>query len=133
MRAKRRGSVCEGVRQCEMSGKEVVIFVVLSNGRPPTKPDACAPKSDAKFGSAPRASAGARCLRFDRPGSLTEGTKRATSVSVQLLHLRKDLRTGSISRDIANFPSELCGRRRAIFVEVACLVPPGPYITAPST
>ena len=29
-----------------------------------------------------------------------EGAKRATSVNVQLLRLQKDLRTGSISRDI---------------------------------
>ena len=40
-----------------------------------------------------------------------EGTKRATSVNVQLPCLQKDLRTGSISRDIVNFPSELCRRR----------------------
>ena len=32
--------------------------------------------------------------------SAPEGTKRATSVNVQLLRLQKDLRTGSISRDI---------------------------------
>ena len=43
-----------------------------------------------------------------------EGTKRATPVNVQLLRLRKDLRTGSISRDIVNFPSELCRRRSGI-------------------
>ena len=41
-----------------------------------------------------------------------EGTKRATSVNVQLPCLQKDLRTGSISRDIVSFPSELCRRRR---------------------
>ena len=35
--------------------------------------------------------------------SLPEGTKRATSVNVQLPCLRKDLRTGSISRD-TEFP-----------------------------
>ena len=40
-----------------------------------------------------------------------EGTKRATSVNVRLLRLRKDLRTGSLSQDVANFPSELCKRR----------------------
>ena len=34
-----------------------------------------------------------------------EGTKRATSANVQLPRLQKDLRTGSISREIANFPS----------------------------
>ena len=53
-----------------------------------------------------------------------EGTKRATSISVQLLRLRKNLRTGSISRDIVNFPSELCRRRSCMFTEVARLVPP---------
>ena len=41
--------------------------------------------------------------------------KRAT------LRLQKDLRTGSISRDIVNFPSELCMRRSGGFAEVACL------------
>ena len=48
-------------------------------------------------------------------------TNRATSVNVQPPRLRKDLRTGSISRDVANFPSELCRRRSGtsrIFVEV---------------
>ena len=54
-----------------------------------------------------------------------EGTKRATSISVQLLRLRKNLRTGSISRDIVNFPSELCRRRSGIFTEAARLLPPG--------
>ena len=54
---------------------------------------------------------------------LPEGTKRATSVSVRLPHLQKDLRTGSPSRDIANFPPELCRRRRGAFAEVARLVP----------
>ena len=41
-----------------------------------------------------------------------EGTKRATSVNVQLLRLRKHLLMGSISGDIVSFPSEL-GRRRS--------------------
>ena len=36
-------------------------------------------------------------------GRTPEGTKRATSVNVQLPCLQKDLRTGSISRDV-NFP-----------------------------
>ena len=58
-------------------------------------------------------------------GKFPEGTKCATSVNVQLPCLRKDLRTGSISRDIVNFPSELCRRRSGIFTEVARLVPPG--------
>ena len=35
-------------------------------------------------------------------------TKRASAVSVQLLRLQKDLRTGAILRDIVNFPSERC-------------------------
>ena len=48
---------------------------------------------------------------------LPEGTKRATSVNVQLRCLQKDLRAGSISRDIVNFPSELHRHR----IEVACL------------
>ena len=43
-----------------------------------------------------------------------EGAKRATSVNVKLRCLQKDLRTGSISRDIVNFPSELCRRRSGI-------------------
>ena len=38
---------------------------------------------------------------------LPEGIKRATSVIVQLPRLQKDLRAGSISRDIANFPSDI--------------------------
>ena len=53
-----------------------------------------------------------------------EGAERATSVSVQLPCLQKDLSTGSISRDIVNFPSELCGCRSGLFAEVARLVPP---------
>ena len=52
-----------------------------------------------------------------------EGTKHATSVNVQLPRLRKDRRTGSISRNM-NFPSELCRRRSGMFTEVARLVPP---------
>ena len=58
-------------------------------------------------------------------GGVPEGTKRVTSVNVQLPCLQKDLRTGSISRDIVNFPSELCMRRGRIFTDVARLVPPG--------
>ena len=53
-----------------------------------------------------------------------EGTKRATSANVQLPCLQKDLRKGSISRDMVNFPSELCRRRSGMFAEVARLVPP---------
>ena len=45
-------------------------------------------------------------------------------VKVQLLRLRRDLRTGSISRDIVNSPSELCRRRSCMITEVARLVPP---------
>ena len=48
----------------------------------------------------------------------------ATSVNVQLPCLQKDLHTGSISRDIVNFPSELCRRRSGTFAEIARLVPP---------
>ena len=51
-----------------------------------------------------------------------EGTKRATSVNAQLLLLRRDLRRGSISRDVVNFPSELCSRRSGVFTEVECSV-----------
>ena len=54
-----------------------------------------------------------------------EGAKRATSVNVQLPCLRKDLRTGSNSRAIVNFPSELCRRRSGVFTEDTCLLPPG--------
>ena len=54
-----------------------------------------------------------------------EGTKRATSVNVQPPCLQKDLHTGSISRDIVNFPCELCRRRSGMFAEVARLAPPG--------
>ena len=46
---------------------------------------------------------------------LEESTKRATCVNMQLPRLQKDLRTGSISRDIGNFPAELCGRRSVMF------------------
>ena len=53
-----------------------------------------------------------------------EGTKRATSVNVQLLGLRTDLRTGSISPDTVNFPSELCRRSGCVFKEVSRWVPP---------
>ena len=53
-----------------------------------------------------------------------EGTNRATSVNVQLPCLRKDPRTGSISRDIVNFPTELCRRGSDMFTAVARLVPP---------
>ena len=47
-----------------------------------------------------------------------EGTKRATSVIVQLPCLQKDLRTGSISRDIVNSPSELC---RWLYVQLVSI------------
>ena len=52
------------------------------------------------------------CLISHPPFTKSEGTKRATSVNVQLLRLQKDLHKCSISRDIVNFPSELCRRRR---------------------
>ena len=41
-----------------------------------------------------------------------------------IICLQKDLRTGSISRDIVNFPSELCRRRSGVFTEVSLLVLP---------
>ena len=44
---------------------------------------------------------------------------------MQLPCLQKDLRTGSISRDLVNFPSELCRRRSGMLTVVARLVPPG--------
>ena len=44
--------------------------------------------------------------------------KRATSAPAE------DLRTGSISRDVVNFPSELGRRRSGVFTEVARWVPP---------
>ena len=53
-----------------------------------------------------------------------EGTECATSASVQLVRLQKDLRTVSISWDIVNFPAELCSRRSGMFWEVVRLVPP---------
>ena len=53
-----------------------------------------------------------------------EGTKPATSANMRLLRLLRDLRTGSILRDIVNFPSELSRRRSGTFAEVARLVPP---------
>ena len=55
------------------------------------------------------------------PGALSgpECTNRATSANVRLPYLQKDLRTCSIPRDIANFPSELCWRRSGTFAEVA--------------
>ena len=56
---------------------------------------------------------------------IPEGTRRATSVNVRLPCLQKDLRTGSVSRDTVNFPSELGGRRSDMFTEFARLVPPG--------
>ena len=59
-----------------------------------------------------------------------EGTKRATSLNVQLLCLRKDLHTVSIPRDIANDPSELCGRRSGMFTVVTLLVQPGWHVAS---
>ena len=65
---------------------------------------------------------------------MPEGAKRATSASVELPCLRKDLRTGSISRDIVNVPSELGRRRSGTFAEVARLVPPDAAdMSAPDT
>ena len=58
---------------------------------------------------------------------LLEGTRRATSVNTQLLHLQKDPHTGSISRDV-NFSPELCRCRSCVFTEVARLVPPESYL-----
>ena len=46
-----------------------------------------------------------------------ESAKRATSVNVQLLRLQTDLRAGSISRDVVNFPSELLRRRSGMYEE----------------
>ena len=57
----------------------------------------------------------AAAARAGRRLKTPEGTKRATSVNVQLLRLQKDLRTGSISRDIVNFSANSAG------AEVACL------------
>ena len=52
--------------------------------------------------------------------------QRQKAPNVPLPCLQKDLRRGSISRDMVNFfPSELCRRRSGMFTEVACLVPPG--------
>ena len=45
-------------------------------------------------------------------------------LNVQLPRLQKDLRTGSISRDIVSFPSKLCVRRSGMFAEVARSVKP---------
>ena len=56
-------------------------------------------------------------IRSDMEGRL-EGTKRATSVNVRVPRLQKDLSKGSISRDVANFPSELRRRRGGMFTEV---------------
>ena len=53
-----------------------------------------------------------------------EGTKRATPINVQRLRLQQDLPTGSLSRDIVNFPSEFCSRRSGMLPAVARLVPP---------
>ena len=64
------------------------------------------------------------------------GTKRATSVNVQLPRLQRHLCTGSISRDIVHVPSELCRRRSGTFTDVARLVPPeklGAYSARRST
>ena len=59
---------------------------------------------------------------------LPEGTKRATSVNVRLPCLQKDLRTGSISRGIVDFPSELCRHRSGMCTEVARLVPQNKFM-----
>ena len=50
--------------------------------------------------------------------------ERATSVNMQLLRLQRDLRTGSISRDVVNLPSELCSCGSGMFTKVARLAPP---------
>ena len=44
---------------------------------------------------------------------------------MRLLRLRKDRRTGSISRDVVNFLSGLCRHRSDTLTQVARLVPPG--------
>ena len=54
-------------------------------------------------------------------GSSCEFRKCATSVNVRLLRLQKDLRTGSISRDVVIFTSELCMHRSGAVAEVARL------------
>ena len=43
---------------------------------------------------------------------------------MQRLRLQQDLPTGSLSRDIVDFPSELCSRRSGMLTAVARLVPP---------
>ena len=57
-------------------------------------------------------------VRF-RPVPELTSSVRFGSVNVQLPCLQKDMRTGSISRDIVNFRSELCRRRSGIFTDVA--------------
>ena len=59
-----------------------------------------------------------------------EGTKRATSVNVQLLHLQRGRRMGSISRDIGYFSSEVCRSISGMFAEVARLMPPEWFMCA---
>ena len=45
--------------------------------------------------------------------------------------LRKDLRPGSMSRDVVSFLSELCRRRSCMFTEFSRLVPPGGRLGGP--
>ena len=45
----------------------------------------------------------------------SDGANHASSVNVRLPRLQKDLRTVSISRDIENFPCELCRRGSGMF------------------
>ena len=66
----------------------------------------------------------ARRLAARRLAKSPEGTERATSVNVRLPRPRRDPLAVSISRDIVNFPSELCRRRSGMFAEIARLLPP---------
>ena len=52
------------------------------------------------------------------PRVAPEGTKRATSLNLRPPCLQKDLRTGSISLDIVNFPSELRTRGSGTGVQI---------------
>ena len=62
-----------------------------------------------------------------RSGESSDISARVLDLNVQLLRLQMDLHRDSMSRDIVNFPSELCKRRSGTFTEVASFVVPGMF------
>ena len=72
--------------------------------RPPRPAPRPGPRAHDSRGLAVREASFCGACSTSDAHDLFEGTRRATSASARLFRPRKDLRTGWISRDVANFP-----------------------------